>query len=154
MKRKELSTPLNKQPMSVFAEIVPPHLRNLVYAFDRSFEMGISALGAPLVGVLAERWFGWESSSQRETTGADLKNAQALSNALLLCMVVPWFLSFVCYSGLHITYPRDKEYSLAMLADEDASDGGGYEVLPAAAGVPTDETTQEVVARERSVRFV
>ena len=118
--------------VSVFAEIVPPHLRNLVYAFDRSFEMGISALGAPLVGVLAERWFGWDASSQEEAAGADLKNARALGNALLLCMVLPWFLSFVCYSGLHLTYPRDKEYSLAMLADDDASEGDGYEALPAA----------------------
>lgn len=125
-------------------EIVPPNLRNLVYAFDRSFEMGISALGAPLVGVLAERWFGWDASAQGEAAGADLKNAQALSNALLLCMVVPWFLSFVCYSGLHITYPRDKEYSLALLEDDASAD---YEAL-------ATEEEEEVVGRERSVRFV
>ena len=41
------------------AEIVPPHLRNMIYAFDRSFEMAIAACGAPLVGILAERVFGF-----------------------------------------------------------------------------------------------
>ncbi|PNG99194.1 hypothetical protein TSOC_015032, partial [Tetrabaena socialis] len=44
----------------IFAEIVPPSMRNLVYAFDRSFEGAISALGAPLVGLAAERWFGFK----------------------------------------------------------------------------------------------
>ena len=39
----------------IFAEIVPPELRNLVYAFDRSFEMAIAAMAAPLVGILAEQ---------------------------------------------------------------------------------------------------
>lgn len=89
----------------IFAEIVPPHLRNLVsqkkrcaalsflcshacprarkgsavicwtlvelppsraavgclqvYAFDRSFEMAIAAMAAPLVGILAEQLFGF-----------------------------------------------------------------------------------------------
>ncbi len=42
-----------------FAQIVPPDLRNLVYAFDRSFEMAIAALAAPLVGILAEHVFGF-----------------------------------------------------------------------------------------------
>ena len=41
------------------AQIVPPDLRNLVYAFDRSFEMAIAALAAPLVGILAEHVFGF-----------------------------------------------------------------------------------------------
>ncbi len=34
-------------------------MRNLIYAFDRSFEGAIAALGAPLVGMAAERWFGF-----------------------------------------------------------------------------------------------
>lgn len=50
----------------VFAEIVPPDMRNIVYAFDRSFEGALSALGAPLVGYAAEHWFGFVKS---EITG-------------------------------------------------------------------------------------
>lgn len=43
----------------IFAEIVPPHLRTMIYAFDRSFETAISASAAPLVGILAEA-LGWQ----------------------------------------------------------------------------------------------
>ena len=38
---------------------MPPDLRNLVYAFDRSFEMAIAAMAAPLVGILAQHVFGF-----------------------------------------------------------------------------------------------
>jgi len=47
------------------AQIVPPDLRNLVYAFDRSFEMAIAALAAPLVGILAEHVFGFAVCTAR-----------------------------------------------------------------------------------------
>lgn len=43
----------------VFAEIVPPHLRNLIYAFDRCFEGAVAACATPFVGLLAERIFGF-----------------------------------------------------------------------------------------------
>ena len=41
-------------------EIVPARARNIVYAFDRSFEMAVAALAVPAVGVLAERVFGFD----------------------------------------------------------------------------------------------
>lgn len=47
----------------IFAEIVPPHLRTVIYAFDRSFESAVAASAAPLVGLLAEKAFGWQASS-------------------------------------------------------------------------------------------
>ena len=47
----------------IFAEIVPPLLRNLIYAFDRCFEGAIAACAAPLVGVLAEKMFGFTVST-------------------------------------------------------------------------------------------
>lgn len=48
----------------IFSEIVPPHMRNLIYAFDRSFEGAIAAAGAPLVGILAEKAFGFSVRSR------------------------------------------------------------------------------------------
>ena len=84
----------------IFAEIVPPHLRNLVYAFDRSFEMAIAAMAAPLVGILAEQLFGFSGAAAKGgEVGADLSKARALGNALVVCMIVPWFLCFVFYTG-------------------------------------------------------
>ncbi len=106
---------------------------------------GIAALGAPLVGILAERWFGWDASSTGGTSKtADLKNADALSSALLLCMLVPWFLCFIFYTFLHLTYPADKEYALAQLQEEDAVEVG-YEAVPA--------VTRGEARRVKSVRF-
>ena len=45
-----------------FADIVPPHMRNLVFAFDRCFEGAVAACAAPLVGMLAEKRFGFKVS--------------------------------------------------------------------------------------------
>lgn len=108
---------------------------------------GLAALGAPLVGLLAERWFGWDASSQGSATTADPKNADALSSALLLCMIVPWFLCFVFYTFLHLTYPADKEYALAQLQEEEGDAVEvGYEAVP-------HETVATAVGRVKSVRF-
>ncbi|GLC33417.1 hypothetical protein PLESTM_000068900 [Pleodorina starrii] len=106
----------------VFAEIVPPDMRNLVYAFDRSFEGAISALGAPLVGMAAERWFGFtgvaggeaacEHHNTMEAPEADLPKARALGDAMLLFMAVPWTLCALFYTGLHWSYPRDRARAL------------------------------------------
>ncbi|CAL8464814.1 g4349 [Coccomyxa elongata] len=94
----------------VFAEIVPPELRNMIYAFDRSFEGAIAACGAPLVGILAERVFGFKGAAEIDPADVDqnLGKARALGNALLCCMAIPWALCVIIYSGLHYTYPRDK----------------------------------------------
>ena len=46
-----------------FADIVPAHMRNLVFAFDRCFEGAVAACAAPLVGVLAEKRFGFKVST-------------------------------------------------------------------------------------------
>ena len=41
----------------MFADIVPEELRSTVYAFDRSFEGGVAACAAPLVGAFP-MWHG------------------------------------------------------------------------------------------------
>ncbi|CAG9462739.1 unnamed protein product [Pedinophyceae sp. YPF-701] len=157
----------------VFAEIVPARLRNLIYAFDRSFEGALAALGAPVVGALAELYgFRGDASTgdckphddpgapdvgaavpaprnlhsalvsaagdavraaltdaPQDTTPAptddgggastreeDLEKAAALGSAMLICMVVPWTMCFLIYTGLHFTYPKDRQR--AREADE------------------------------------
>lgn len=97
----------------VFAEIVPPRQRNLVYAFDRCFEGAIAACAAPLVGVLAERLFGFSGSGTvTHNPERDMANASALGNALLAFLVVPWCCNLTLYTGLHWTYPADKAAAL------------------------------------------
>ena len=60
----------------VFAEIVPPHLRNMIYAFDRCFEGAIAACAAPLVGVLAEAVFGFKVSHRYDTDTARMSRVR------------------------------------------------------------------------------
>ncbi|GAB4813864.1 hypothetical protein N2152v2_000910 [Parachlorella kessleri] len=95
---------------SIFADLVPEQLRSTIYAFDRSFEGAIAACGAPLVGLVAERWFGFEGAVGQGQEGA-YRNALALANALLVCLVAPWLLCLLSYTALHWSYPRDRRKS-------------------------------------------
>eukprot|EP00878_Enallax_costatus_P014703 GHUV01015379.1.p1 GENE.GHUV01015379.1~~GHUV01015379.1.p1 ORF type:complete len:228 (+),score=31.89 GHUV01015379.1:2608-3291(+) len=101
----------------IFAEIVPPHLRTLVYAFDRCLEGALSAMGAPMVGITAQGLFHFSGTAATQdcTTGsrtthhqADFTKARALGNALTLFSTVPWTLCCLVYTLLHWTYPKDK----------------------------------------------
>jgi hypothetical protein len=88
---------------AMFAEIVPETLRSTVYAFDRSFEGAVGACAAPLVGLIAERAFGFSGAVAAPDGGdggaAGRRNAAALGSSLLLCLVVPWALCLLCYTG-------------------------------------------------------
>lgn len=102
----------------IFAEIVPITHRNMVYGFDRSLEGALAALGAPLVGVLAEN-FGYKGTVN--VTGIrdiDLNNARALGDALLFWLLVPWALCLLLYSLIHCTYPKDRDNSYTLLPSE------------------------------------
>lgn len=48
-------------------------------------------------------------------------NAEALSKALILCTTIPWLGSLVIYSGLHCTYPRDRQRVASRLAGRNLS---------------------------------
>lgn len=43
----------------------------------------------------------------------------ALSSALLLCMVVPWFFCLLFYTALHWTHARDRRRALRRGGEED-----------------------------------
>lgn len=44
-------------------QVVPERIRTSVYAFDKCISGAIGALGAPLIGVLAEKIFGFKGVS-------------------------------------------------------------------------------------------
>ncbi|KAK9820276.1 hypothetical protein WJX72_008508 [[Myrmecia] bisecta] len=102
----------------VFSEIVPPSMRTMIFAFDRCFEGAVAAFATPFVGLLAEKVFGFdgiaEKTGDRET---DLRKAHALGSALLCFMAIPWTCCFILYSGLHLTYPRDRRRQALVTAD-------------------------------------
>ncbi|PRW59549.1 MFS general substrate transporter [Chlorella sorokiniana] len=91
----------------VFAEIVPPAQRNLVYAFDRCFERlwWAPSPNACLASAAA-------AAAVTRDRPTDLANAAALGNALLCFLAVPWAITLVLYTGLHWTYPADRAAAL------------------------------------------
>lgn len=77
----------------------------------RSFENSIAACAAPVVGLLAERVFGFTGVLNDEALKDETlrrHNAAALGSSLLACMTVPWSLCLLAYSALHWFYPRDR----------------------------------------------
>lgn len=91
-------------------------LGRIPYLVCRSFEGAIAALGAPLVGAIADDWFHYkkvddvclDGKPQEQDVSRSHGNAGALGNAMLVCMLVPWALCLLIYTFLHWTYPRDK----------------------------------------------
>jgi hypothetical protein len=104
---------------AIFAEIVPPQLRTTVFAFNRCIETSISQVAAKLVALMATRAFHFQDNLEAavaDPVGSDarLANVNALGNALLFWLLVPWFLCMLAYTGLYATLPRDRERARAI----------------------------------------
>ena len=82
-----------QSPFHHVLQVVPESLRSSIYAFDRCFEGAISALSAPLVGLIAERWYHYASAFHGSTPQQQLSNAAALGNGLLVSL--PLLLSVI-----------------------------------------------------------
>lgn len=95
----------------VMADIVDDKGRAGVIAWLTALEGSSSAcLGAPVVGLLAERWFGYQTTTLQVSEMPNSlrhSNVLALSHAILWCTIGPWIACFVCMSLLHITYGPD-----------------------------------------------
>lgn len=92
----------------------------------RSFENSIAACAAPVVGLLAERVFGFTGVLNDEALKDDTlraHNAAALGSSLLACMTVPWSLCLLAYSALHWFYPKDR--AMAKTWATGGAAGGG-----------------------------
>jgi len=95
----------------LLAEIVDERDRASIFAWLVTIDGAFAALlGAPMVGHLAEKVFGYSPSSdliaamppdQRQ------QNATALCHALMWCCSVPWLICLICYGFLHVTYGQD-----------------------------------------------
>lgn len=94
----------------MFSEIVPKALYSQIFAFDRSLEGAIASTAAPLVGYIAEHYFGFTGSIGRD---ANLRpaNASALGNSLFACIVIPMTLCAAFYTGLYWTFPKDRRHA-------------------------------------------
>ncbi|OIW00411.1 hypothetical protein TanjilG_05761 [Lupinus angustifolius] len=94
-------------------EIVPEKSRTVVYALDQSFESILASFAPPIVGVLAQRVYGYkpvpEGSSDSVEIETDRENAASLAKALYTAIGVPMAICVLIYSFLYCTYSRDRE---------------------------------------------
>uniref|UniRef100_A0A0D9XD39 Major facilitator superfamily (MFS) profile domain-containing protein n=1 Tax=Leersia perrieri TaxID=77586 RepID=A0A0D9XD39_9ORYZ len=98
----------------ILAEIVPARSRTSVYALDRTCEAVLASFAPPVVGVLAERVYGYEPPACHAGAGAvdvetERRNAASLARALYTAIAVPMVLCCLIYSFLYCTYPKDRE---------------------------------------------
>lgn len=114
----------------IFAEIVPASARTSIYALDRSFESLLASFAPPVVGVLAERYYGYIPLQPGRDHATELvidkENALSLSKALYTAVGFPLTLCCIIYTFLYWTYPKDRDRARA-LALADAELGTGYE---------------------------
>ncbi|XP_011099576.1 uncharacterized protein LOC105177960 [Sesamum indicum] len=92
----------------MFAEVVPAKHRTMIYAFDRAFEVSFSSFAAPIVGILAEKVYGYNPKTVDPILGST-REAYALSRGLLSMMVVPFGLCCLFYTPLYWTFKQDRE---------------------------------------------
>ncbi|CAD6265498.1 unnamed protein product [Miscanthus lutarioriparius] len=105
----------------IFAEIVPEKARTTVYALDKCFEAVFASFASPIVGVLAERVFGYKPVSSDTSVDTDRENAAALAKAVYTEIAVPMAICCLTYTFLYCTYPRDRERArkeLLMASDD------------------------------------
>ncbi|PUZ70515.1 hypothetical protein GQ55_2G238000 [Panicum hallii var. hallii] len=93
----------------IFAEIVPEKSRTSIYALDRSFESVLSSFAPPIVGLLAQRVYGYKPDDKGESVQQDRENAASLAKALYTSIAIPFIFCTAIYSFLYCSYPRDRE---------------------------------------------
>ncbi|KAJ4745640.1 Major facilitator superfamily protein [Rhynchospora pubera] len=103
------------QPM--FAMVVPPKHRTMIYAFDRALEGSVASFATPAVGIVTERIYGYNPKSISLANGS-AQGALALSRGLLTMTVVPFGLCSLFYSPLYFVFKRDRD-SARMAASKE-----------------------------------
>lgn len=97
----------------IFAEIVPQESRATVYALDRSFESVLASFAPPVVGLLAQKVYGYVPFPDGADQGlTDRRNAKALAEALYTAVGAPMAICCAVYTLLYWTYPRDRGKAL------------------------------------------
>ena len=92
----------------MFAEVVPPKHRTMIYAFDRAFEGSFASLAAPAVGLVTEKIYGYDAKTVNIANGS-AQGAYALSRGLLTMMILPFGICVLFYSPLYLVFKHDRD---------------------------------------------
>ena len=99
----------------IFAEIVPEKSRTSIYALGRSLETILSSFAPPVVGIFAQKVYGYRPIPKGSSTSAEIEtdrqNAAPLAKALYTAIGIPAAICCFIYSFLYCTYPRDREHA-------------------------------------------
>ena len=95
----------------IFAEIVPERSRTSIYALDKSLEAALSSFAPPIVGILAQRVYGYTPGGKGGSVEQDRRNADSLAKALYMAIAVPFTVCASMYSFMYCSYPRDREHA-------------------------------------------
>ncbi|CAL5006472.1 unnamed protein product [Urochloa decumbens] len=136
----------------IFAEIVPEKARTTVYALDKCFEAVFASFAPPIVGVLAERVFGYKPVSSDTSVDTDRENAAALAKAVYTEIAVPMAICCLTYTFLYRTYPRDRDRArkeLLMASDDQLGEEAGDRAVRTREDEesPVDSLNQRLISR-------
>ncbi|CAN6195735.1 unnamed protein product [Urochloa humidicola] len=95
--------------LPIMAEIVPEKSRTNIYALDGTFESVLSSFAPAIVGLLAQRVFGYKPDDKGRSVQQDRENAVSLAKALYASIAIPFALCTSIYSFLYCSYPRDRD---------------------------------------------
>ncbi|OMP04090.1 Major facilitator superfamily [Corchorus olitorius] len=141
----------------IFAEIVPEKSRTSIYALDQSFESILASFAPPIVGILAERVYGYkpvtQGSSDSMEIETDRENAASLAKALYAATGIPMAICCLIYSLLYCTYPRDRERArmqalieseMQQVEDNDSPSSGKQSKFCIAEEINDDDERSEI----------
>jgi MFS family permease len=107
----------------LLSEIVPDGARASIMAWSVALEGSSAALfGAPVVGILAERAFGYQPTPRgvehtQLTPEERAHNASALARAMVVMTCAPWLVCCATYGAVGLFYERDRERARKAVAD-------------------------------------
>lgn len=95
----------------VLSDVVQEKHTARIIALDQTLEgMSGALLGAPMVGLLAERVFGYQASMvhvDQMQWNLRVHNCAALERAMLVMTVIPWMIQLVIQTRFYYTYAKD-----------------------------------------------
>jgi len=95
----------------ILTEVVPESGHARVISWLTALEGSSAAcLGGPLVGLLAEKVFGYKPQKKMVSEIPDdirKSNLNALAMGMLWMTILPWIICFIAFSLLHFTYKKD-----------------------------------------------